>query len=247
VVGEVVRESWSLFRRRFWRTLVIVALLLAPLELFIALVDPDFESLALGWWAWVGVTSAITLVAFPWIIGAVVHDVAAGDRTATEPYRHTAERLPDLILSALVTTLGIALGTIALIVPGLILMARWALVVPLIVLERQPWRASLARSNQLVKGRTGSVVAVFAVLTVIGAALVAIPVAVGYGVLGGVLGAWLAAMAINTVFIAFYSFAPFVLYRRFAATIERPLAGSSNGRTLGSGPSSLGSNPSPAA
>ena len=44
----------------------------------------------------------------------------------------------------------------------------------------------------------------------------AIPVAVGYLVIGGVLGAWLATMAINTIFIAFYSFAPFSLYRRLA-------------------------------
>jgi glycerophosphoryl diester phosphodiesterase family protein len=214
MVGEVVRESWSLFLGRFWRTLLIVALLLAPLELLIALFDPDFESLALGWWAWVGLTSAVTFVAFPWIIGAVVHDVAQQDRAATDPYRHTVDRLPDLVVSALVTTVGILLGTLALIVPGLILMARWALVVPLIVLERQPWRVALSRSNALVKGRTGKVVGIFVVLTLIGAALVALPVLLGYGVLGGVLGAWVAAMAINTVFIAFYSFAPFVLYRR---------------------------------
>ena len=214
MIGDVVREVWRLFRRRFWRTLLIVALLLAPLELAIALVDPRFESLALGWWAWVALTSAITLVAFPWIIGALVHDVAAHDHAATDPYRRTFDRLPDLVLSALVTTAGILVGTIAFVVPGLILMARWALVVPLIVLDRVTWRVALVRSNELVKGRTWGVLGIFLVLTLVGSALVAVPVLVGYHVLGGVLGAWLATMAINTVFIAFYSFAPFVLYRR---------------------------------
>jgi len=34
-------------------------------------------------------------------------------------------------------------------------------------------------------------------------------------VLENVLGAWLATLAIDTVGIAFYSFAPLVLYRRF--------------------------------
>ena len=217
MVGDVVREVWGLFLGRFWRTLLIVALVLAPLELAIALIDPDFESLAPGWWAWVGFTSAITIVAFPWMIGALVHDVAEGDRTAADPYKRTADRLPDLVLSALVTTAGITLGTLAFVVPGLILVARWALVVPLIVLERVSWRVALSRSNQLVKSRSGAVIAIFLVLTLIGAALVAVPVVVGYYLLGGVLGAWLATMAINTVFIAFYSFAPFVLYRRLAA------------------------------
>lgn len=217
MVTAVVVETWRLFRARVWRTLGIVLLLLAPLELAVALLDPDFSSFANGWWVWVGVSAAVTLVAFPWVIGAVVHDVGAHDPGPTDAYRQTASRLPDLVISAVVTTVGILLGTIALIVPGLLLMARWALIVPLIVLEGLPWRASLARSNELIRGRTWSVVGIFVVLTVIGAGLVALPVLVGYLALENVLGAWLATLAIDTVFIAFYSFAPFVLYRRLTA------------------------------
>jgi Membrane domain of glycerophosphoryl diester phosphodiesterase len=214
MIREVVTEVWRLFLVRFWRTLLIVALVLAPLELAIAILDPGFSLLAGGWWAWVGITSAITLVVFPWVSGALVHDVAEGDRAVTEPYARTWDRLPDLIVSAVVTTVGTALGMVAFIVPGLILFARWALIVPLIVLEHAPWRAALARSNELVRGRTAEVLAIFIVLTMIGLVLVAVPVLVGYFVLDGVLGAWLATMAVDTVFIAFYAFAPFVLYGR---------------------------------
>jgi Membrane domain of glycerophosphoryl diester phosphodiesterase len=214
MVLDVVREVWRLFLARFWRTLLIVLLLLAPLELLVGLVDPDFSSIAHGWWVWVGLSAAVTLVAFPWVIGAVVHDVGRADRGAADAYRLTASRLPDLVISAIVTTVGIALGTIALVLPGLLLVARWALVVPLIVLDGLPWRASLSRSNELVRGRTWSVLGVFVVLTLIGAALVAVPVLVGYFAFENVLGAWLATLAIDTVAIAFYSFAPFVLHRR---------------------------------
>ena len=214
MIREVVGNVWRLFLARFWRTLLIVALVLAPLELAIAILDPGFSSLAPGWWAWVGITSAITLLAFPWAIGALVHDVAEGDRTATEPYTRTWDRLPDLIVSAFVTTVAILLGLLVLVVPGLILFARWALIVPLIVLERAPWRVALAQSNELVRGRTAEVIAIFVVLSVIGAVLVAVPVLLGYFALGGVLGAWVATMAVDTVFIAFYAFAPFVLYGR---------------------------------
>jgi hypothetical protein len=52
---------------------------------------------------------------------------------------------------------------------------------------------------------------------VIGLALVALPVLLGYYVLGGVIGAWLATVAIDSVFIAMYAFAPVVLYRKLAA------------------------------
>jgi glycerophosphoryl diester phosphodiesterase family protein len=216
MVREVVGEVWRLFLGRFWRTLIIVALFLAPIELVILLLDPEFDSLAPGWWAWVGLTAAIGLVSFPWVIGALVHDAGAGDRTPTEAYRSTASQLPDLVISAVITTVGIVLGTIAFVVPGLLLVARWTLVVPLIVLEGASWREALRRSNELVRGRTWSVVGVFFALTLIGGVLVAVPVAIGYLVLENVLGAWLATLAIDTVGIAFYSFAPLVLYRRFS-------------------------------
>jgi Membrane domain of glycerophosphoryl diester phosphodiesterase len=214
MIRAVVAETWRLFLARFWRTLVLVLLLLAPLELAVAILDPDFSSFEHGWWVWVGASATVTLVAFPWVVGAVVHDVGREDRAATDAYKRTASRLPDLVISAVVTTIGIVLGTIALVVPGLLLMARWALIVPLIILDGMAWRAALSRSNELIRGRTWSVVGIFVLLTVIGAALVAAPVLIGYFALENVLGAWLATLAIDTVFIAFYSFAPFVLYRR---------------------------------
>ena len=217
MIREVVAEVWSLFLGRFWRTLLIVLLLLAPLELGLAIVDPGFASFAPGWWAWVGITSLIAQVAFPWAIGALVHDVAEGDRTAAEPYARTWDRLPDLIMSSLVAAVGAALGLVAFVVPGLILFARWTLIVPAIVLEHMPWRAALGRSNELVRGRTAAVLGIFALLTLTAVPLVAVPVLVGYLVLEGVLGAWLAALALNTVIIAFYSYAPFVLHRRLAS------------------------------
>jgi Membrane domain of glycerophosphoryl diester phosphodiesterase len=214
VVREVVREVWRLFLARFWRTLIIVAVLLAPLQLLVKLLDPDLSSVDQGWWVWVAVSATVTLVAFPWVIGSVVHDVATGDRSAAGAYARTASRLPDLVISAAVTTAGILLGTLAFVLPGLLLMARWALVVPLVVLEGADWRRAISRSNELVRGRTWSVVGIFVLLTVIGAALVVVPVLIGRFALQGILGAWFATLAIDTVAIAFYSFAPFVLHRR---------------------------------
>jgi hypothetical protein len=45
-------------------------------------------------------------------------------------------------------------------------------------------------------------------------------VLVGYFAFENVLGAWLATLAIDTVAIAFYSFAPFVLHRRLAQGVD---------------------------
>lgn len=217
MVREIVEEVWRLFVGRFWRTLVIVAILLAPLELGVAFFDPDFSSVAPSWWWWVGLSAVVSLVAFPWVIAALVHDVAMGDESPASAYRGTAGRLFDLIVVALVTTIGIVLGTIALIVPGLLLMARWALVVPLIVMDGTTWRQSLTRSNELIRGRTWSVVGIFVVLTLIAVAIAGPPTVAASIWLDNVVGAWLSTMLLDTVAIAFYSFAPFVLYRRLTA------------------------------
>ena len=67
----MVAETWRLFVGRFWRTLVIVGLMLAPLELALVLLDPEFSDRgSAAWWLWVVFSSAVTLVAFPWMIGA---------------------------------------------------------------------------------------------------------------------------------------------------------------------------------
>src|SRR4029450_4047308 len=117
MVMDVVRESWRLFLARFWRTLIVVALLLAPLELALALIDPEVSRGSAGWWLWVAFSSAVTLVASPWITGALVHDVATDDRAPTEPYVRTRDRVPDLLISAVGTTLGRLRGLLVVPLP----------------------------------------------------------------------------------------------------------------------------------
>ncbi len=68
MIREVVGETWRLFLARFWRTLLIIAVLLAPLELGVTFLDPDFSFVEQGWWVWVGATAAMTVVAYPWVL-----------------------------------------------------------------------------------------------------------------------------------------------------------------------------------
>src|SRR5262249_19814136 len=81
---------------------------------------------------------------------------------------HEAERPPDvatlfvaagrrffsLLGAAIVYPLGILLGLVALIVPGLIAAARWCLMAPGIMLEERGTFDALERSRELVRGRT---------------------------------------------------------------------------------------------
>jgi len=62
-----------------------------------------------------------------------------------------------LIGLAIVSALGIMLGFILLIVPGVILLLMWTVAVPALVVERHGVFGSLSRSSELTKGAKGTV------------------------------------------------------------------------------------------
>jgi uncharacterized membrane protein len=73
-------------------------------------------------------------------------------------------------VAGLLAGLGIVLGLVLLIVPGLILMTWWALVIPVVVLEGSPAGAAFTRSRELVRGYGWNVfgVIVLAILVLLG-------------------------------------------------------------------------------
>ena len=66
-----------------------------------------------------------------------------------------------------------------------------------------------------MRGQTWSVAGIFVVLTLIMLAIAVPPLVVASFWLDNVLGAWLSTLILDTVCVAFYAYAPFVLYGRF--------------------------------
>jgi hypothetical protein len=60
--------------------------------------------------------------------------------------------LPVVVAAVIVSTLGIGLGFIALIVPGILLALRWSVVAQVAALEHEGWIPSLRRSGELTQG-----------------------------------------------------------------------------------------------
>lgn len=56
-------------------------------------------------------------------------------------------------IASILAGIGIAIGLFLLIVPGLILLTIWAVIIPVIVIERSGALESFGRSQQLVRGR----------------------------------------------------------------------------------------------
>jgi len=79
-----------------------------------------------------------------------------------------------IIVGGILAGIGIFVGLLLLIVPGLLLMTWWVLLIPVIVLERRSAGDAFGRSRELVRGYGWGVfgVIVLAILLLIGFAIV---------------------------------------------------------------------------
>jgi hypothetical protein len=167
-VRGLIGATWRLLRSHGAAMVLVAAILLVPAELALAHARRDNDSL------WILGSVLLPLVGYPWVNGALIATIARRGRSPVEPYGRTADRLPALVASSFVAGLAVALALVALIVPGLILAARWSAAIPLIVLDRAGPIGALETSNRLVRGRTRPVMGA-GVLIFLSALVVAAP------------------------------------------------------------------------
>ncbi len=146
--------------------LLVALVLLVPAELAVVYVAEDSEGLGIA------AATGLTFIGYAWVYGALIATIARRTRSPLEPYGRTVDRVPGLVLASFVTALATVLGLLLLIVPGLLIYARWSAASPLIVIEGQRPFDALETSNGLVRGRTwpvlGAIVIVFLLAFVAG-------------------------------------------------------------------------------
>ena len=127
-----------------------------------------------------GVLSFVGSFWFQGVVVEAVRDIQDGRRDlgVGDLFRSVQSVLGMMMLAGILAGLGITVGLILLIVPGLILLTLWAVVIPVVVIERPGVMASFGRSSELVRGNGwrvfGVIVVLFLVLFVINAILGAI-------------------------------------------------------------------------
>jgi Uncharacterised protein family (UPF0259) len=114
----------------------------------------------------------IGLVATTLFTGMVVElvaDVQDGRRDATvgQLLRAVTPVIGQLILVAFVAAVGVLIGFILIVIPGLILITIWSVAAPVVVLERPGVFAALRRSRELVRGNGWQVFGVILVLYIV--------------------------------------------------------------------------------
>ena len=165
----VIGEAWEIYKAH-WRHL----LTLSFVTYLVVAVITGLLSAILTWFGGL-VGAVISLVAVFWLQAALVKAVAdvrdgKADMSFHETFEAAKPHLTSVLVAGVLAALGIAVGLVLLIVPGLFLMTIWAVIIPVIVLENTSAGESFSRSRELVRGNGWGVfgVIVLVILLLIG-------------------------------------------------------------------------------
>jgi hypothetical protein len=176
--GEVVNRIWAIYRSQFG-VLVGTALILFALQFLIALLLSGSLVLVVAVLFWVISTL------YQGMVVELVSDIRDGrrDHSVGDLLRSVEPVLFPLMVVSVLFGLGVAIGFILIIVPGLILLTIWSVVAPVTVLERPGVLAAFGRSRELVRGNGWSVFGVILLVYfgVVVVSLVASAIASGLG------------------------------------------------------------------
>lgn len=203
-VGSVLNEAFELYKRFFTRFFLTAAAVFVLVDLLGAIASDARSAGGIGEVFWSLVFLVIAFVGSFWVQGALVAavaDVRDGkvESTVGDLYDRVRPHLAALIVSGVLAGIGIGVGLLLLVVPGLVLMTRWILIVPVIVLEGRSAGESFGRSRELVRGN-------------------------GWTVFGVILVTLLIAVIMNGVVTALLAFLPEFLQAWVGGTIASSLA-----------------------
>ena len=88
------------------------------------------------------------------------------------PWARVMAALPTILGASALVGLGVGLGWLCLVVPGILLGLRWSFTIQAVMLEGRGASAAMARSRQLMAGRRGKVAALYTVVGILVSILV---------------------------------------------------------------------------
>jgi hypothetical protein len=201
--NAVLKQAWRLYRRLFTRSLLMGAVVFGVLNLVNEGVRSGHTGLLV-----VLVSIVVTIAGTALLQGGLVEIVRGlhvdGDDEASplDALSRAGDRLGKLVAVSLLVGLGVGVGVLLLLIPGLVLATRWAVAVPVAMLEKGTARDAMKRSRTIITGNGWNVFKVlFAVGLITG--LVSLPfkfVGAGAGPFG-----WWVAVTLGSMLTAPYT------------------------------------------
>lgn len=220
MISEVLGGAWEVYERIWRRSVVVAGLVFAVVSLADAFAARRNTS------ATAFVSIILSLVGGLLVQGAlveVVRDLHEGREPGTVGtyYARTRDRLGTLLGASILYGVGVVIGFVLLIIPGLIAVARWALIVPLVVIERLGVGEAFSRSSRLVKGRTGGVLVLVIVANLI-TGISALAIRIAFGFLPDFAAVWVGGTIASAIAVPYEAHVLTVLYYRLTEP-ERPV------------------------
>jgi hypothetical protein len=147
-VGKTLSDAFAIYRDQ--------AGVLLPVAFWLFLLVAVVEALTGGDLAlfWIGIIVSLAVsTLYQGMVVGLVNDVRDGrrDHSIGELMRSVAPVVGSLLGAGILAGIGVAAGFFLLVVPGLILLTIWAVIAPVIVIERRGVFDSFGRSRQLVR------------------------------------------------------------------------------------------------
>ena len=194
--GAIIGRAFQIYRDQAG-TLLGAALIIFAIQFLLVLLIPRLAFIA-------GLAAFILSVFYGGMVVNLVRDVQDGrrDHSTGDLFRSVTPVLLPLVGLAIVAGIGIAIGFVLLIVPGLILLTIWSVAAPVMVIEHPGVFTALGRSRELVRGYGWPVFGtiVLAVLIDIAVNIVAAIVASGLSDAGTAVVNWIAATLTAPIF-----------------------------------------------
>jgi hypothetical protein len=222
-IGEVLSEAWSLYKRFLWPFFLTAFVVFVVLDLVSALAGEAAKDSTAAAAFWGVISLVIGIIGYFWVQGALVErvrDVRDGraDRTVMETYRAVQPRVPALIVAGILAGLGILVGLILLVIPGLFLLTIWSMIAAVIVLEGRSAGESFSRSREVVRGNGWSVFGLI-IITFLLVGIASAIIGLLFAPLPDFLGTWLGSLIGHSLTVPFAAAALTTAYFRLTASM----------------------------
>jgi hypothetical protein len=211
-LSGVLSEAWRMYKTfaKHFLTIAFVIYLIAAVITAVLALAGGTVGILLG--SLVSIVAAFLLQA---TLVKAVQDVRDGraDLSTSDTVREAMPYLASVAGASILAGIAITIGLILVIVPGLFLITIWAVIVPVIVIERTGAMASFGRSRQLVRGHGwhvfGTLVLVYIIMLVVDIVLGLI-----FSALPHVLGDGLSSIISGTLISPFLAIVVTLVYYR---------------------------------
>jgi len=228
-VARVFERIFEIYKDQFTLLIPAALVVFVPVALISGLIYAGDVSIIGGL-----IVAAIATIATYWFQGMVVEaarDILDGrrDHSIGSLVQSVTPVLGPLIIAGILAGIGIGIGLLLLIVPGLFLLTIWAVIAPVIVIERLGAIDSFGRSRDLVRGHGWQVFSVIVVLFLLQFIITAVLNAIANSVSDSFVGYTISDLIVRVLVAPFTALAAAVLFFELKAMRGEPVLDTGGG------------------